>query len=102
MRKRDLAILLLAVFAVFFSLQHEGTFSFREAWYHPNDGATPITHSERLPAPIVADLNGDGRSEVLIATHAATIENPSRPSVTSHSETLAFSGKCLFFPTRFG
>lgn len=29
---------------------------------------------ERLPPPIVADLNGDGKSEVLIATHDAKIQ----------------------------
>jgi hypothetical protein len=33
MYKRDLGILLVAAFAVYFSLQDEGTFSFRKAWW---------------------------------------------------------------------
>lgn len=74
MRKRDLAILLLAAFAIFFSLQHEGDFSFKEAWFHLLDDHPIKYEAERLPPPIVADLNGDGRSEVLVATHDAKIQ----------------------------
>uniref|UniRef100_A0A0D9VB08 FG-GAP repeat-containing protein n=1 Tax=Leersia perrieri TaxID=77586 RepID=A0A0D9VB08_9ORYZ len=75
MRKRDLGILLLAAFAVFFSLQHEGDLSFEEAWYHLSDADYPIKHdADRLPSPIVADLNGDGKPEVLIPTHDAKIQ----------------------------
>jgi len=33
MYKRDVGILLLSVFAVYFSIQNEGPFSFRKAWY---------------------------------------------------------------------
>lgn len=34
----------------------------------------PIKYEgDRLPPPIVADLNGDGKKEVLIATHDAKI-----------------------------
>ncbi|KAE8814184.1 hypothetical protein D1007_08609 [Hordeum vulgare] len=58
MRKHDLDILLLTAFAIFFSLQHEGDFSFREAWYHLSDEGYPIKHdADRLPPPLVADLN---------------------------------------------
>lgn len=32
MQKRDLAILLLSAFAIYFSIQNEGTFYFRKAW----------------------------------------------------------------------
>jgi hypothetical protein len=32
MYKRDLGILLVAAFAVYFTLQDEGTFAFRKAW----------------------------------------------------------------------
>ncbi|KAE8794233.1 hypothetical protein D1007_31116 [Hordeum vulgare] len=75
MRKRDLGILLLAAFAVFFLLQHEGDFSFREVWYHLLDEGYPIKHdADRLPPPLVADLNGDGRREVLLPTHDAKIQ----------------------------
>ncbi|KAG6549554.1 hypothetical protein Mapa_008935 [Marchantia paleacea] len=75
MRRRDLGILILCAFAIFFSLQHEGGFSFREAWFHSLDESYPIKHeAERLPPPIVTDLNGDGRKEILVATHDAKIQ----------------------------
>lgn len=75
MRKRDLAILLLSAFAIFFSLQNEGNFSFKEAWFHFLDDSYPFKHeAERLPPPLVTDLNGDGRKEVLVATHDAEIQ----------------------------
>ncbi|KAG5245558.1 FG-GAP repeat-containing family protein [Salix suchowensis] len=60
MRKRYLAILVLSVFSIFFSLQHEGDFSFRE--------------TDRLPPPIVSDLNGDGKKKIIVATHDAKIQ----------------------------
>ncbi|XP_010934095.3 uncharacterized protein [Elaeis guineensis] len=74
MRKRDLGILLLAAFAIFFSLQHGGDFSFKEAWFHLSDEYPIRYEAERLPPPIVADLNGDGKKEVLVATHDAKIQ----------------------------
>ncbi|XP_077225920.1 FG-GAP repeat-containing protein [Tasmannia lanceolata] len=74
MRKRDLGILLLSAFAIFFSLQHGGDFSFKEAWFHLSDDYPIKYEAERLPPPIVADLNGDGRSEILVATHDAKIQ----------------------------
>ncbi|KAG8076389.1 hypothetical protein GUJ93_ZPchr0006g45823 [Zizania palustris] len=75
MRKRDLAILFLAAFAVLFSLQHDGDLSFREAWYHLSDEDYPIKHeADRLPSPLVADLNGDGKPELLLPTHDAKIQ----------------------------
>ncbi|KAK8916541.1 hypothetical protein KSP39_PZI022959 [Platanthera zijinensis] len=74
MRKRDLGILMLAAFAIFFSLKHEGDLSFKEAWFHITDEYPIKYEAERLPPPIVADLNGDGKSEVLVATHDAKIQ----------------------------
>ncbi|KAG1681506.1 hypothetical protein FOA52_014012 [Chlamydomonas sp. UWO 241] len=71
MRKRDFAILLVSCIAVLVSLQNEGTVSFRKAWYHnPNAGNSEevLQSPHKLPAPIVADLNGDGHLEVIIAT----------------------------------
>lgn len=47
--------------------QNEGSLSFRQAWVHYSD-TSPIKHeAERLPPPVVADLNGDGRNEVVVA-----------------------------------
>ncbi|MED6172776.1 hypothetical protein PIB30_053059 [Stylosanthes scabra] len=74
MRKRDLAILMLSAFAIFFSLQHEGGVSFKDAWMHLTDEYPIKYEAERLPPPLVADLNGDGKKEVLIATHDAKIQ----------------------------
>lgn len=35
----------------------------------------PIKYEgDRLPPPVVADLNGDGKKEVLVATHDAKIQ----------------------------
>lgn len=39
------------------------------------DDSYPFRHEvERLPPPLVTDLNGDGRKEVLVATHDAEIQ----------------------------
>ncbi|MCO5587869.1 hypothetical protein L7F22_041821 [Adiantum nelumboides] len=73
--QRDLAILLLSAFAIFFALQNEGNVSFKEGWFHFLDDSNPFKHeADRLPPPLVTDLNGDGRKEVLVATHDAEIE----------------------------
>ncbi|OMO56951.1 hypothetical protein CCACVL1_26096 [Corchorus capsularis] len=55
-------------------LKHEGDFSFREAWFHLSDEYPIKYEAERLPPPLVADLNGDGKKEILVATHDAKIQ----------------------------
>lgn len=59
-----------------FESQQEGDFSFKEAWFHLSDEYPIKYEAERLPPPIVADLNGDGKKEVLVATHDAKIQVP--------------------------
>ncbi|XWS33815.1 hypothetical protein CRYUN_Cryun22dG0115200 [Craigia yunnanensis] len=54
--------------------KHEGDFSFREAWVHLSDEYPIKYEAERLPPPLVADLNGDGKKEILVATHDAKIQ----------------------------
>jgi len=54
--------------------QHEGDFSFREAWFHLLDDYPIKYEADRLPPPLVTDLNGDGKKEVLVATHDAKIQ----------------------------
>ncbi|KAJ9172717.1 hypothetical protein P3X46_015928 [Hevea brasiliensis] len=63
MRKRDLAILMLSAFTIFFSLQHAGDFWSREAWFHLSDDYPIKYEADRLPPPVVADLNGEGGKE---------------------------------------
>jgi hypothetical protein len=47
--------------------QNEGSLSFREAWVHYKDSTVVKHEAERLPPPVVADLNGDGHVEVVVA-----------------------------------
>ncbi|BDA41145.1 hypothetical protein COCOBI_01-8000 [Coccomyxa sp. Obi] len=82
MYKRDFAVLLLSAFAIYFTIQHEGAFSFRRAWYHHLDHDQSLLEStDVLPPPVAADLNGDGRMEVITATHDAKLQvlGPRRP-----------------------
>jgi hypothetical protein len=64
MHKRDLAILAVSALSIFFSLQHEGAFSFVPAWSYPLSDDVLATGDVTLPPPLVVDLNGDGRREV--------------------------------------
>jgi len=64
MHKRDVAILAVSVLSVFFSLQHQGALSFEPAWSYPLADVL-ATGEVALPPPLVVDLNGDGRREVL-------------------------------------
>ncbi len=66
-------------------MQNEGNFSYREGWFHVIDDSNPIRHeSQQLPQPLIADLNGDGKFEVLVATH-------NKLQVTSSTQaTLSF------------
>ena len=54
MYKRDLGVVLLAVFAIFWSLQHEGYYRYYKAFYYdiPQDDRL-IEEQHRLPAPVV-------------------------------------------------
>lgn len=57
-----------------YNYQHEGDLSFKEAWFHLSEEYPIKYEAERLPPPIVSDLNGDGKKEVLVATHDAKIQ----------------------------
>lgn len=55
----------------------------------------PIKYeAERLPPPIVADLNGDGKKEVVVATHDAKIQVK---IYVYHQVTYFFSILVLYF-----
>ncbi|THF99235.1 hypothetical protein TEA_013115 [Camellia sinensis var. sinensis] len=45
-----------------------------EAWFHLSEEYPIKFEAERLPPPIVADLNGDGKKEIFVATHDAKIQ----------------------------
>ncbi|GBG86482.1 hypothetical protein CBR_g41477 [Chara braunii] len=95
MRKRDLAVLLLAAFAVFYSVQHEGGLHFKQAWYIVGDEPGPFAHeSEKVPLPLVTDLNGDGRNEIVVATHDAKIQ-VYKPRVAGHDDDSFFPARLL-------
>jgi hypothetical protein len=71
MYKRDFGILILSVCAVYLSLQNEGPFSFKPAWYHhfggEEGGGAGARGARDLPPPLAADLNGDGKPELVAA-----------------------------------
>lgn len=74
MYKRDFGILALTVFAVYFALQNEGTFTFKKAWYtrshryrifkthicryYPiaEDEVSLISTPEMLPKPVIVKI----------------------------------------------
>ena len=95
MHRRDIAIIALSCFAVYFSLQacgclaparrgaltlraaaaqREGAFSFEPAWSFPLDDDTLSAGEIALPPPVVADLNGDGSREVRRAPRARPLQ----------------------------
>ncbi|EIE27009.1 hypothetical protein COCSUDRAFT_83568 [Coccomyxa subellipsoidea C-169] len=90
MYKRDFAVLILSAFAIYFTIQHEGAFSYRRAWYTLHDQAL-LESTDVLPPPVAADLNGDGRVEVITATHDAKLQvyTPYPPSGKSLWEGFA-------------
>lgn len=61
-------------------IQQDGGVSFKDAWMHLTDEYPIKYEAERLPPPVVADLNGDGKKEVLVATHDAKIQVLSFPN----------------------
>lgn len=92
MKKRDIGVLGLGLLAVAIQLRKDGTASFRAVWYTPIErhdsavlsagrtrsglgfgtskeaqGGEPEGVEEALPQPVIADLNGDGHPEALVA-----------------------------------
>ncbi|KAK9849529.1 hypothetical protein WJX84_006867 [Apatococcus fuscideae] len=84
MLKRDVAVLFLALGSLLFSLQHEGPFTFRKSWYHRLENSSQLGLGQSLPAPIVADLNGDGQMDILVAAGGLQLQLISPPSTSRH------------------
>lgn len=92
MLKRDAGILFVSAFAVLLSLQGTGDIKARVEWFEALDVSTyanehfPEDH-ERLPRPIIADLDGDGTNEVVVATREPSIRILSVPRPVSDAPT---------------
>ena len=73
---RDFLALILAVCAMYVSLQHEGSFTFRKAFYHRvrDHDRSLFQEAIRLPKPILTDLNGDGRVEIVATTYDGKLQ----------------------------
>ena len=80
LRKRDAAALLAALLLVALSLSDRGRPRLEHAWTHTlapaarkyDNGAYPRPH-ERLPPPLITDLDGDGRREVVLVTREPSL-----------------------------
>ena len=70
---RDAVLLLTCAIAVLLSLQGKGELKARVEWFESIDPSTyanehfPESH-ERLPSPIITDLDGDGTEELYVAS----------------------------------
>ena len=72
---RDFLAVLLAVGAMYFSLEREGSFSYRKAWHHQvSHDKSLLYETVRLPPPFLCDLNGDGRMELLSTTYDGRLQ----------------------------
>eukprot|EP00238_Polyblepharides_amylifera_P006621 CAMPEP_0196591354 /NCGR_PEP_ID=MMETSP1081-20130531/69302_1 /TAXON_ID=36882 /ORGANISM="Pyramimonas amylifera, Strain CCMP720" /LENGTH=702 /DNA_ID=CAMNT_0041914685 /DNA_START=132 /DNA_END=2240 /DNA_ORIENTATION=+ len=84
MRQRDVAAVILSVAAMYFALQQEGSFTFHPGWVHMSEAELgQVLDAEHLPPPVPADLNGDGKREVIVATSDTKLQVISPP--TGHS-----------------
>jgi hypothetical protein len=80
MRQRDLGVLVVCAVAAISSLQRSEGDGFRvhRAWdvpldaTHYADGTSPQPH-EKLPPPLVTDIDGDGLNEVVLVTKSPSV-----------------------------
>ena len=71
MRYADIAAVAVAFASVFVSFRNGGGAALRPAWAYALEGRLDTTdlHLEVLPpAPIVTDIDGDGNTEIIVAT----------------------------------
>jgi hypothetical protein len=79
MQTQDLVILIICAVAIIIVLRQEGNLKFYHAWVIPIDsrlfrnGHAPAS-SERLPRPIITDLDGDGVNEIIITTREPSLK----------------------------
>jgi hypothetical protein len=53
MYRRDFGVLVLSVFALWWSLQHEGAYEYRKAFYYNLPKQDGLSEYHKLPSPIV-------------------------------------------------
>eukprot|EP00668_Euglena_longa_P001082 GGOE01001290.1.p1 GENE.GGOE01001290.1~~GGOE01001290.1.p1 ORF type:complete len:718 (-),score=247.69 GGOE01001290.1:86-2239(-) len=71
MRKRDVGVLVLCCLGLLVSFQHEGALSIRRGFVVPI--VDDSSKDRLLPSPVVTDLDGDGKNEVLLLTTRETL-----------------------------
>lgn len=78
MQGRDILILLFAGIVVYFSFLEESEMAYRRGFFHGFDvtqyenGHSPVMH-DRIPSPVVTDLDGDGLNEVIVVTREPSL-----------------------------
>ena len=81
MRQRDLLVLLACGVGIFISFQRDpgDGFRLRRSWSFPldqalyKDGTDPQPH-EKLPPPLVTDIDGDGQMDVVLVTKEPSVK----------------------------
>ena len=96
MLSRDIGVLFACAVAVLLTLQGAGEIKARVEWVEEIDVTKfsnehfPLAH-ERLPRPIITDLDGDGLNEVIVATREPglrILSVPRPPSSASGSARI--------------
>ncbi len=67
---QDLGVIVICIFAVYYSLQLEGSFRFDRSFSYdviPSSSDKESDEAEnKMPPPLVTDLNGNGVNEVMV------------------------------------
>eukprot|EP00906_Rhabdomonas_costata_P026285 RCo037444 len=108
MRKRDVAVLVLTLAGLLLAFQQDGALSIRRGFRVSIPDEVSKLHT--LPPPVVTDLNGDGKNEVVLLTSRETLAvvNPRhiRRSLFEFTELYAASeallpSPCIGFSTGY-
>uniref|UniRef100_A0A6U4M9Z2 FG-GAP repeat-containing protein n=2 Tax=Hemiselmis andersenii TaxID=464988 RepID=A0A6U4M9Z2_HEMAN len=91
MRNRDAGVLLVSGLAIFLALESGTDFEVKRRWaleLRPTlyrNGKYPTEH-ERVPRPLIEDLDGDGRNEIIVATRDPKLKvlDPQHPVSGEH------------------
>merc|ERR1712100_979744 len=77
LRTADLGILLVCAVGAFMTFQYHGEVEVQQAWDIPSrdhDKDSHIEEWQRLPRPLIADVDGDGANEVVLVTSEPKIK----------------------------